>query len=104
MSIDINLLVRDMGRAALDEVTENAGEIAEYMNQILSEEKASLEELYKGYTAGYIDEQGLERELNREQKILEAKLLTTKVMKKASAQKAINAAINTFKNTVKAIL
>lgn len=97
MNIDITHLVRNMGRAALEEVTEDAGEIAQYMNQILREEIKSLEELYKGYTAAYIDEQSLERELKREHKILETKLLTTKVMKKASAQKAINAAFNTLK-------
>ena len=93
-----------MGSAALGELTESGGEISEFIKQSLREKEASLKELYKGYKAGHIDEAGLERELKRELKVMKVKLLTVSVMKKAAAQRAVNAAIDVFKNAVKSAL
>ncbi len=97
-------LLQDMGNAALGELSENGGKIAIHIKESLEEKEASLQELYEGYKAGHIDEAGLERELERELKVMEVKLLTTKVMKKAAVQRAVNAAIGTFKNALNIVL
>lgn len=104
MSLNINRLVQEMSQAAADEVAEGSGIIASNTNQILNEKKASLKELYEGFEAGHIDEEGLERELKRELKVMEIKLLTTSIMKKATAQRAVNAAVDTFMRSVGAVL
>lgn len=102
--MDIKNLLQDMSNAALGELSESSGKIAAYVKQSLAEKEASLKELYEGYTAGHIDEAGLERELKRELKVMEVKLLTAKVMKKAAAERAVNAAMDVFKNAVKGVL
>jgi len=104
MSFDIKNVIREMGSAALNEVTDGSGNIAQYVRQILREKEVSLKELYEGYQANLIDEAGLERELKREMNVLEVKLLTVKVMKKATAQRAVNAAMDVFKNAVKTLM
>ncbi len=102
--MDFKNVLQDMGNATLGELSENGGEIAGYVKESLKEKEASLQELYEGYKAGHIDEAGVERELQRELKVMEAKLLTATVMKKAEAQRAVNAAVDVFKNAVNTAL
>lgn len=102
--MDFKNVLQDMGNAVLGELSENGGKIAGYVKQSLEEKEASLKELYGGYKAGHIDVAGLERELKRELKVMEVKLLTAKLMKKAAAQRAVNAAVDVFKNAVNTAL
>lgn len=101
MSFDINKVINDMARAIKDEVKVNIGDIKEYADKILENEKESLEELGQARVSGEIDDETFERELEREKKVVEAELLTIKIMTKALAQKAVNAAIDVFAKAVK---
>jgi hypothetical protein len=101
MSFDINKVINDMAQAIRDEVKVNIGDIKEYANKILENEKQSLEELGQARVSGEIDDETFEKELEREKKVVEAELLTIKIMTKALAQKAVNAAIDIFAKAVK---
>lgn len=98
--MDFKNVMEAMGSAALNELSESKGKIANYVQESLAEKESSLKELYDGYAAGQIDDKGVERELKRELKVMEVKLLTAKVMKKAAAERAVNAAVKAFKDTV----
>lgn len=101
MSFDIDKIINDMAQAIRDEVKVNIGDIKEYANKILENEKQSLEELGQARVSGEIDDETFEKELEREKKVVEAELLTIKIMTKALAQKAVNAAIDIFAKAVK---
>jgi len=101
MGFDINTVLNDMAKAIKDEVKVNIGDIKEYADKILENEKESLEELGQARVSGEIDDETFEREVEREKKVVEAELLTIRIMTKALAQKAVNAAIDVFVKAVK---
>ncbi|MEX2639666.1 MAG: hypothetical protein WD266_03190 [Balneolales bacterium] len=97
-------VLSDMAAASLGEIKEGAGEIGTFIRESLEEKEASLKELYDAFRGELIDEAGLVRELNRELKVMEVKLLTVRTIKKATAQRAVNAAVDVFRASVKAVL
>jgi len=68
--------------------------------EILDTERESLRELGDARLRNEIDDAVFNREIEREKKVVEAELLTIKIMTKASSQKAVNAAIDVFVNAV----
>lgn len=104
MSFDIDKVINDMAKAIKDEVKINVGDIKEYADKILENEKQSLEELGQARVSGEIDDEVFEREVEREKKVVEAELMTIRIMNKALAQKAVNAAIDIFVKAVKLAL
>jgi hypothetical protein len=70
----------------------------------MDSEKESLKELGEAKLRGDIDQAVFDREIEREKKVVEAELLTIKIMTKALAQKAVNAAIEVFVKAVKAAI
>ena len=104
MSFDIEAVLKDMVTAMKKEIVDDLGDIEEYGKEILENEKESLELIGQERLAGRWSEEKFDDELEREKKVMEAELLTIQIMTKAAAQKAINAAIEVFVNTVKAAL
>lgn len=104
MSFNLGDVMKDMAAASLSEVKEGAGQAGRHIRESLKEKDTSLKELYDAFHDNLIDEAGLERELKRELKVMEVKLLTVGTIKKASAQRAVNAAIGVFKASLKAVL
>ena len=103
MSFDIDQVLKDMADAISDAVKDGAGDIKTSAKEIMDAEKESLKELGEARLRGEIDDIVFDREIEREKKVVEAELLTIKIMTKALAQKAVNAAIDVFVKALKAI-
>ena len=104
MGFDINTVLKDMSDAIQGILKAQVGEIKEYGKEVLENEKASLQELAEARIKGDIDDAVFEQELAREMKVIEAELLTAKIMTKVAAQKATNAAIDILTKAVKAAI
>lgn len=104
MSFDIERVLKDMIDAISDSAEEDIGDIREYAEAIIKNEKESLKELAEARVAGDISDEIFDRELKREKKIVEIELLTIELMTRAAAQKALNAAVDIFVNAVKTAL
>lgn len=104
MSFDIELVLRDMVSAINDSVEDDVGDIKEYADTIVNNEKESLKELGEAKISGQISEEVFDREIEREKTVVETELLTIRLMTEAAAQKAVNAAIDVFVAAVKAAI
>lgn len=104
MSFDINQVLKDMADAITDAVKGAEVDIKDSANEIMNAEKDSLKELGEARLRGVIDDAVLNREIEREKKVVEAELFTLKIMTKALAQKAVNAAIDVFVKALKAAI
>ena len=101
MSFDIDQVLKDMTGAITDTVKEGVGDINSAVKEILDAEKESLQDLGEARLQKEIDDIVFNREIEREKKVVEAELLTIEIMTKASAQKAVNAALDVFVNALK---
>jgi hypothetical protein len=61
----------------------------------------SLSELVTARAMGDIDDEEFESEIEREKQLLEVELLTLQIIAKASVQKAINAAMDVLKDSIR---
>lgn len=104
MVFDIGEVLKDMAEAIRNAVKNDAGDIKQYANQILENERDSLKELGLARLSGQIDDEVFQREIEREKKVVEAEFLTMQIMTNALAQKAANAAIDVFVKAVTAAL
>lgn len=102
--MDIEAILKQMVAAANDAVEGDVGEITDYAKQIVEQQKHSLEELAKARISGEINDDVFEQEVEREKQVVKAQLLAVQIMTEAAAQKAVNAAIDTFKKAVKTII
>ena len=104
MSFDIENVLKDMATAINESVKDDIGEIKDYANTILENEKESLKELGKARVLGQISDEVFDSEIKREKKVVETELLTIQIMTEAAAQKAVNAAIEVFVSAVRAAI
>jgi hypothetical protein len=104
MSFDINTVLGDMVDSVKGIVADDAGKIGGYAKTIMENEKESLEELAKARLFGEISEDELKEEIEREKMVVEAELLTLEIMTKATAQRAVNAAMEIFVKAIKVAL
>ncbi len=104
MNFDIDQILNDMADAISDTLKNGAEDIKLSVKEIMNTEKNSLMELGEARLRGQIDEETFDREIEREKQVVEAELLTIKIMTKAVAQEAVNAAINIFIKAVKAAI
>jgi len=108
MNFDINAVLADMLSAMKEVLPKNRPEVENIVKQFAKERKNTLEMLAELYRKGEITPQKLESRLEEEKIILEVELEALKVVSKALAQKAINAAFdaltNAIKTTVKTII
>lgn len=100
MSIDLEAVIGQMTAAAGNELSEGKAEIQAELKKILQNEKDSLEILKEGITNGDIPLDEFKEEVDREKLVVQAELLTVKIMAKATAEKAINSAFQVFKDVV----
>jgi hypothetical protein len=101
MAFNFNLVMGDMTNAIRENSADESGNISTYAKTVMEKEKISLQELAQARLDGEISEQEFNDEVEREKKVLQAELLTLKIMGKAMAQKAINAAMGVFINAIK---
>jgi len=104
MSFDIDQVLKDMSKAVSDVAVADGGDIKKAAKEIMDAEKESLKELGEARLRGEIDDIVFNREIEREKKVVMAELLTIKIMTKALAQKAVNAAIDVFVKALKSVV
>lgn len=102
MSFDIESVSKKMISAMSDAVKDDVGEIRQYADTIIENEKKSLKKLGEARIQGQIDDDVFDREIRREKKVVETELLAIQLMTEASAQKAVNSAMSVFVKAVKA--
>jgi hypothetical protein len=100
MSFNIDSVIKDMGAVIKSSVKDDVGDIKDYADEILLNEKESLKELGAARLTNQISEAVFKSEVEREKKVVEAELMTISIMTKAAAQRAVNAAINVFVDAV----
>ena len=93
-------LIDDMVDAFSYSIGEGAGEIAEYAYQVFSENFAMLEEIALLYANYELTEEEFEEELEDQRITLETQLLALVVIQKAVLQRAIDSALNIFRQSV----
>lgn len=104
MSFEIESVCKEMINAMSDSVKDDVGEIRQYADTIIENEKKALKRLGEARIQRQITDDIFDREIKREEKVVETELLAIQLMTEASAQKAVNSAINVFVNAVKAAL
>ena len=104
MFFNVENVLKDMVNAINDSVKEDIGDIKEYAESIINNEKESLKELGEARILGQITDDVFEREIKREKKVVKTELLTIQIMTEAATQKAVNAAIDVFISAVKAAI
>jgi hypothetical protein len=100
MSFDINTIINNMKSAAADAIKNDIQNIPDYLKQIFENEKEALKALAEARLADEITDKEFQNEIKREQKVLEAEMLTISIMTKAIVQKAINAAMKVLVDAV----
>ena len=101
MSFNLNSILSDMSDAIQKNTADDSDSIHTYAREVMLKKKHSLEELAEARLADEISEEEFYDEVEREKKVLQAELLTLKIMGKAMVQNAVNAAMNVFINAVK---
>ena len=104
MSIDIGALFGNMAKSAGDALGEGGEAVGKEMQAILEGNKQAISELLEAKVKGEITDEIFEQELAREKSVLEAQLIGLEIQAKAAIQKAVNAAMDTLKQTVSAAL
>jgi hypothetical protein len=104
MSFNIDTAIEDMVTAVKGIVDEDKDKIKGYARQIFDEEKQTLSQLAFLRMSGQITDEELQSELEDEKDTVQAQLLALKVVNKATAQKAANAALNVLYKSVIAAL
>jgi hypothetical protein len=104
MSFDIEGTIEDMVSAVSGVISGEWPEVKDCVKQALEDEKEALEEIAKARINGEIDDEDMKSQLEDEKVALEAALLACQVKAKAAAQKAVNAAVDVFRNAVSAAI
>ena len=104
MGLNVENLMEQMADAANSEVADSVGDIRTFAKEVFKRKEESLKELALARAANEIDDEIFNMEIEREKKVVEAELLTMQIMTKASAQKAVNAALDIFAASVRAAL
>lgn len=101
MAFDLSAVLSEMADVVHTTAAEETGKISGYAQTIVAKEKASLDELVQARLANDLSDQELLDEVEREKMVVHAELLSLEIMSKATAQKAVNAAMNVFITAVK---
>jgi hypothetical protein len=104
MSFNIDTTIEDMVTAVKGIVDEDKDKIKGYARQIFDEEKQTLNQLALLRVSGQITDEELQSELEDEKDTVQAQLLALKVLNKATAQRAANAALDVLYQAVIAAL
>ena len=104
MSVDVDSLISNVIGAA-GNVAQNEGSKAlSYIQRLFENEKETLKGLCDARLAGEINDAVFDQELDREKAVLEGELLTARIMSKAGIQKAVNAAMDVLRNSIRSLL
>ena len=104
MEIDINALAAEMLSVVKDTVKDNWKHVKGTATGYINNKKDRLELLASLRLNNEIEEEFFLKRLNYEKKILESELLSLKILTKAIAQKAANAAFDVFNKFIESLI
>lgn len=104
MSFNIDSTLKDMAAAVEGIVDKDQHKIGDYAKKIFDEEKQTLNQIALLRLGGQITDEEFQSELEDEKDTVRAQLLALKVLSKATAQKAANAALDVLYKSVIAAL
>ncbi|TQF72452.1 hypothetical protein [Pseudoalteromonas luteoviolacea] len=104
MEFDIAKTLQDVSGQVMSEMGEVGSTFAGELGKAFADKEQSLIELSTAYLQGELDESELKQELEREQKVIEAQLITLEIAAKAAIQKAVNGVMNGLTATLKSAL
>jgi hypothetical protein len=104
MSFNIDTTLEDMAAAVKAIVDKDQHKIKGYAKQIFDEEKQTLSQIALLRLSGQITDEEFQSEIEDEKDTVRAQLLALKVLNKATAQKAANAALDVLYKAVIASL
>lgn len=100
LDLDLDQLMQDMAGAAGEAVGEAPAEIAEQARKALEGQREALADLAEARLEGRIDDEILERQVDREQRVFRTEMLAVRMMSEAAAEQAWNAARDRFLSAV----
>jgi len=104
MNFDINTVISDMLQVIKDTVKTHWKDIKETATSYAETKKERLDLLASLRISNEIEEAFFVKRLKEEKKILESELLSLKIMSKAIAQKAANAAFEVLEKAINAVI
>lgn len=104
MSFEFDAILDDMLGAMRDELGSGWQDLQGYALEVFNNNKASLSKLVKQYKNGDLTEDEFKSELEDEKDTLASEFAVLAVISKASAQRAINAALNVLKQAVNTVV
>lgn len=104
MVFDAGKVFEDMLTAAGSELSSDWSEVNSCVMQAFEGERQALEAIALARIAGEIDDDDMRSHLEDEEKVLKAALLSCKVRAKASAQRAVNAAMKVLNDAIRLAL
>lgn len=100
MNFNMSEVLTDMKNAAVNVVKDDIKIIPYYLEHLFENQKEDLEILADAKINRKISDEEFQHELEREKEVVETEMLTLKIIAKADAQKAINAAADIFQKAV----
>lgn len=104
MNIDVDSLITDMIGAAGNVAQSEGSKALSYIQRVFENEKETLKGLCDARLSREIDDAEFNQELDREKFVLEGELLTARIMTRAGTQKAVNAAMDVLRNSIRSVL
>lgn len=104
MSFNIETVMGDMLTAMKNSIDKDWDDIEDYAKLILENEKKALNNLAQQRLRNEITDEDLKSELDDEKDTIEAEMKALKVITKAMAQRATNAAMEILFNAIKIAL
>ncbi|KZN38770.1 hypothetical protein N475_15340 [Pseudoalteromonas luteoviolacea DSM 6061] len=104
MEFDIAKTLQNVSGQVMSEMGEVGNTFAGELGKAFADKEQSLTELSTAYLQGELNEDELKQELEREQKVIEAQLITLEIAAKAAIQKAVNGVMNGLTATLKSAL
>ncbi|KZN46979.1 hypothetical protein [Pseudoalteromonas luteoviolacea] len=104
MEFDIAKTLQDVSGQVMGELGEVGSAFAGELGKAFAEKQQSIAELSSAFLSGEIDEAELKQELAREQKVIEAQLITLEIAATAAIQKAVNGVVDGLVSTLKGAL
>jgi hypothetical protein len=104
MAFDIEKVLKEMASAASKVLSKDGAAVGNCVKSAIKDEEDALKAIAEARLAGEITDDDVEEHLDGEKDALKAALLACQVKAKATAQKAINAALEVFNKALKAAL
>lgn len=104
MKLDMDAVIEEMVDAFARAAGDGSAAMRDYAGQVIADHRAALAELAEARIRGAIDADTLAGELDRERQVLAVEAATLATIGRATAQHAVNAAVDAFADAVAGVI